>query len=186
MAKREAIAKGVRFEVFKRDGFCCVYCGAHPPAVILHIDHIHPVAEGGTNDLDNLITACAPCNLGKGARLLSSAPKSLSDRAAEVAEREEQIAGYREVMERARQRIESDIDQVASVFEAMWGTDKDGAGFTLSDSARMSVRRFLERLDLLEVYEAAQIACTRGRARKGTEFRYFCGICWSKIRELDE
>ena len=68
MTERKPIKKSVRFEVFKRDGFVCQYCGAHPPAVILHIDHIHPVAEGGTDDFDNLITACEPCNLDQEAR----------------------------------------------------------------------------------------------------------------------
>lgn len=44
---RKAISKKTRFEVFKRDRFTCQYCGATPPGVLLHIDHIHPVAEGG-------------------------------------------------------------------------------------------------------------------------------------------
>jgi hypothetical protein len=39
--------------------------------VILNVDHIMPVAEGGTNDIMNLITSCFDCNSGKGARQLS-------------------------------------------------------------------------------------------------------------------
>ena len=45
--KRKSITKSVRFEVFKRDGFKCQYCGASAPDVILEVDHIVPVAEGG-------------------------------------------------------------------------------------------------------------------------------------------
>ena len=30
-----------------------------------NVDHIVPVSKGGTNDLDNLVTACEQCNLGK-------------------------------------------------------------------------------------------------------------------------
>lgn len=68
--KRKALSKRIRFEVFIRDGWACQYCGAKSPAVELHVDHITPVSSGGTNELENLITACASCNLGKGAREL--------------------------------------------------------------------------------------------------------------------
>ena len=68
---RKALSKKIRFEVFKRDSFTCQYCGAQAPDVILHADHIQPVAGGGTNDLLNLVTSCAQCNLGKSDRLLN-------------------------------------------------------------------------------------------------------------------
>ena len=32
---REAVSKKRRFDVFKRDGFTCQYCGATPPGVLL-------------------------------------------------------------------------------------------------------------------------------------------------------
>jgi len=57
-----------RFFVFQRDRFTCQYCGAKAPDFTLHIDHITPVSRGGTSDAVNLITACEPCNLGKGAK----------------------------------------------------------------------------------------------------------------------
>ena len=69
-AKRKQIPKKIRFEVFKRDSFRCQYCGNAAPDVLLEIDHIKPVKEGGTNDITNLITACRDCNSGKGARLI--------------------------------------------------------------------------------------------------------------------
>lgn len=37
MTKRKSISKKVRFEVFKRDGFSCQYCGATPPGALLHV-----------------------------------------------------------------------------------------------------------------------------------------------------
>jgi hypothetical protein len=39
----------------------------------LTIDHVFPVALGGTNDVGNLVTACRACNLTKGARPLNDA-----------------------------------------------------------------------------------------------------------------
>ena len=71
MAERKAISKSTRFEVFKRDRFTCQYCGKSAPDVVLHIDHIQPVSKDGDNSITNLITACAECNGGKGARELS-------------------------------------------------------------------------------------------------------------------
>lgn len=67
---RRSIGAQVRFEVFKRDLFTCQYCGAKPPATSLHLDHVHPFSEGGSDDDNNLITACRDCNLGKGSRPL--------------------------------------------------------------------------------------------------------------------
>lgn len=37
----------LRFDVFKRDKFQCVYCGRMPPDVTLEVDHIIPKACGG-------------------------------------------------------------------------------------------------------------------------------------------
>lgn len=65
MPQRKPLSKKIRFEIFKRDSFKCQYCGKSAPEVILHVDHIKPVKEGGTNDMTNLITSCADCNLGK-------------------------------------------------------------------------------------------------------------------------
>lgn len=70
MAERKSLSKKVRFEVFKRDSFTCQYCGAKAPDVILEIDHIKPIFEGGTNDIMNLITSCRDCNRGKGKKTI--------------------------------------------------------------------------------------------------------------------
>lgn len=72
---RKTIGKKTRFEVLKRDGFRCVYCGRSAPDVRLEIDHIVPVVEGGGNEPSNLVTACEDCNSGKGARPLGAAER---------------------------------------------------------------------------------------------------------------
>ncbi len=74
MAERKSLSKKTRFEVFKRDSFACQYCGAKAPDVILEVDHIKPVVEGGTNDMINLITSCFDCNRGKGKTKLKDNP----------------------------------------------------------------------------------------------------------------
>lgn len=55
-----------RFLVLRRDGFRCVYCGLSAAETALHVDHVTAKAKGGDNHLDNYVTACKPCNLGKG------------------------------------------------------------------------------------------------------------------------
>lgn len=69
---RKNPSKRLRFEVFKRDRFTCQYCGAQPPGIVLVCDHIDPVKLGGQTTIDNLITACEPCNQGKAAKPLGA------------------------------------------------------------------------------------------------------------------
>lgn len=59
----------LRFRVFQRDRFRCVACGRSPATdlnIVLHADHIKPVALGGKSAIENLQTLCEGCNLGKG------------------------------------------------------------------------------------------------------------------------
>nr|WP_276588874.1 MULTISPECIES: HNH endonuclease [unclassified Sphingomonas] len=54
-----------RFNLFLRDRFACQYCGHHGD---LTFDHVIPRAQGGRTTWENVVTACAPCNLRKGGR----------------------------------------------------------------------------------------------------------------------
>lgn len=64
---RRSIKPSLRFEVLRRNKFCCSYCGkAAVDGHRLVIDHIHPLSKGGTNDIDNLTSSCDECNSGKG------------------------------------------------------------------------------------------------------------------------
>lgn len=175
---RKQISAKTRFEVFKRDGFTCQYCGAHPPSVVLHVDHIHPVAEGGTNDEDNLITACDRCNLGKGARLLSSAPKSLEDKASEAREREAQLAGYSAVMQAVRERIEADTWEV---LDAVIPGSSNGTTHAKFES----VKRFVSGIGKEACLEASGIAWGKKPYSDPQRFKYFCGVCWRKLKGGD-
>jgi 5-methylcytosine-specific restriction endonuclease McrA len=58
-----------RFNVFLRDRFVCQYCGAPKPTNDLTFDHIVPRSKGGRTTWQNVVTACAWCNLTKGNRL---------------------------------------------------------------------------------------------------------------------
>jgi phage FluMu protein Com len=63
---RAEVAVGLRFDVFRRDGFRCRYCGRSvEDGAILHADHVIPESKGGPTTLENLVTACQECNIGK-------------------------------------------------------------------------------------------------------------------------
>lgn len=63
--KSRSLSLRKRFFVLKRDGFTCCMCGANGHGVKLEVDHIIPVAEDGSDALDNLQTLCFDCNRGK-------------------------------------------------------------------------------------------------------------------------
>jgi len=63
--KRKPIDSKLRHEVFKRDGYRCLECGATNKETTLHADHIIPRTQGGKDELDNLQTLCDSCNLTK-------------------------------------------------------------------------------------------------------------------------
>lgn len=69
----------LRFEVFKRDNFTCRYCGRNvkEDKIKLHCDHISPKNKGGKDVLNNLVTACMECNLGKKDVLLENMIKKV-------------------------------------------------------------------------------------------------------------
>lgn len=64
--KRQPISAKTRMRILDRDNYTCQHCGATvADGVRLHIDHITPVAKGGTNDENNLQVLCSKCNLAK-------------------------------------------------------------------------------------------------------------------------
>jgi hypothetical protein len=175
--KRPGIGKRARFDVFKRDGFACKYCGAAPPEALLEIDHVIPVCDGGTNDEANLITACFECNRGKAGISLSVIPKSLAEKAAEIEEREQQVAAYRETVEKKLDRVENDAWIVADIIKP--GCFEGG----ISRDWFRGIKVFNENLPIDFVLNAAEIAAGRFPYSERQCFLYFCGICWRKIKE---
>lgn len=72
---RRPLCEKLRQQVLQRDDYTCAYCQTRPEyAAIriygrwqstLHVDHMIPVSRGGQDDIRNLVTACATCNLKK-------------------------------------------------------------------------------------------------------------------------
>jgi hypothetical protein len=152
--KRKEIPKGVRFEVLKRDKFTCQYCGAKAPDVLLNVDHVHAVAKGGGNDLLNLITACWPCNAGKGAKLLSD-DSALTKQRAQL----EELQARREQLDLLLQWKESLIDTQTEEIErvsAYWS--KLSQGWTLTPQGLDTLRQIVRKYGAAEAIAAIDAA----------------------------
>ena len=149
---RKQISKKLRFEVFKRDGFRCQYCGRSAPQVILHVDHIHPVAEGGTNDIMNLITSCADCNLGKGARRISddAVLRKEKQQLDELNERREQLVMMMQWRTELADLNAKTLSYVESCFQ-------EKTGYSLADTGKHKLQQCLNTFSLCEVIEAIEI-----------------------------
>ncbi len=172
-----AVSKKIRFEIFKRDGFKCVYCGNSPPGVILEIDHIEPKADGGKDDINNYVTSCFDCNRGKGRIKLDCIPVPVQDNLEALQEREKQIHEYRKFIKAIEKRELKDFEEVEKIML------RENEVFT-DNFRNVSLRRFLRSLPLNEVVEAAQLSLSRIPQDNQIEKRikYFCGICWRKIK----
>lgn len=101
--RRKPLSVRARFEVFKRDNFTCRYCARTTPDVVLEIDHVVPVAEGGSDDAMNLVTACWECNSGKSAVPLNQiiTGEDPHDRAVMLLEKQRQLKEYDRVLANA-------------------------------------------------------------------------------------
>jgi hypothetical protein len=172
-----AIGKKLRFEVFKRDGFTCQYCGANPPMVILEVDHIIPVSKDGSDDIDNLLTSCFDCNRGKSNRDLSTMPQKTIEKISQLREKEEQYAEYQKVLNEIRARELNEITGIDEVYSNYFPE------YCLSDRFKnSSLRTFLKMLGYAKVEQAMHTAC--GRIFDSNKaIKYFCGICWNRIND---
>lgn len=149
MAIRQPMSKKLRFEVFKRDKFTCQYCGEAAPKVVLHVDHIRPVAGGGDNDLLNLITACQSCNGGKGARRLDDASEveKQQPQLAELKAQREQIEMMLQWREALLAERETDFDLIAKEIA------KHG-GWEVNENGAQDIRRWLKRFPVQLLLDA--------------------------------
>lgn len=62
---RIPIPPEVRKYVYQRDNYQCKSCGKTDIETALTIDHIIPLAKGGSNEISNLQTLCQTCNQHK-------------------------------------------------------------------------------------------------------------------------
>lgn len=174
--KRKGIGKTTRFNVFKRDSFTCQYCSAKPPKVPLEVDHIIPVCKGGSNSIDNLITACFDCNRGKAGNELTNVPLAISEKIEMLKLATSQYRVYQKLLDVQKKQNEHEIKIIEDIYTSSYPE------WCFNDKFKISVRNFISKLGIEEVSDAMERSCL-GRFNSNTSLRYFCGICWNKIKE---
>ena len=174
-----SVSKKLRFEVFKRDGFTCQYCGKTPPDVTLEVDHINPKSKKGKDDINNLTTACFDCNRGKSNIVLKKIPGTIRENAKILKEKEMQLEEYNKLINKAEKRLIKDAEDIAKTYSDYFD------GWTCSDQFKIQIKNFIRKLGKPAVIFAMEEACVHmGTWENGNDraLRYFCGICWNKIK----
>lgn len=176
-----AVSKRLRFEVLRRDNHACRYCGASAPDAKLTVDHVTPVALGGSDDPTNLVTACADCNSGKSSSA-GNAPM-VDDIAADALR-------WARAMEEAARITRSALAE-RELFTSDWRSDWDDwtwdfgkRTYPLPSDWKESVLRFRDAgISVREFGCAVEIAMRKKTADK---FPYMCGVLWNMLKERQE
>lgn len=182
-----AVSKRTRFEVLRRDEFRCQYCGlaATDTGEGLTIDHVVPVALGGSDGPENLVAACRDCNAGKtsiqpDSPLVARVSQSSIEWALAAANRNAQIEADFRAMEEfeedfltdwQRWTVRQGIKDVKVPLPPDWRA-------SLKRWWRMSVPKAL-------IQSAVDTAMGAPGVASSDTFRYFAGIIWRTLDEYD-
>ena len=180
-----------RFEVFKRDGFTCGYCGKTPDdeGVKLEVDHITPRSAGGGDEITNLVTSCWDCNHGKAAKGLDDKAPSLTQAMVNTRERALQLEEYRR-WQGALDSVNNDIlvrvwDAWIEAFGGKKTQDPEHPTSYTWEPAWVefpsdgAILRQLDTLELSQVLQAVEIAGAKYRSfdlHHRDASRYFFGV----------
>lgn len=177
-----AVSKRLRFEVLRRDGHRCRYCGGCAPDVKLTVDHVVPETLGGATVPENLVAACESCNSGKA---------SVPVEATLVADVAEGQLRWRWAMAQVAQQRRADqglIEQTLDAFNAAW------EWWTYTATGEKVPRppdweRSVEALVAAGLSSDAFVPLVRAAMtapRVKDEFRYFCGCAWREVSRRQE
>lgn len=172
-----AISKRLRYEILRRDNHACRYCGRAAPDVKLHIDHVIPVSLGGAEkDPANLVTSCAECNGGK----TSSAPDQTV-----VADIKESAAKWKSAITQAAEEARADVTGRSELYEAVVNAWPNFHRNKIPHDFTETVDQFIAAgLPDEVIVEMSRLAGAKPSIYN--RWAYFCGCCWTKIRQLQE
>ena len=179
--KRKQISKSLRFEIFKRDSFKCQYCGRMPPEVILEVDHIIPVSDGGDNDPINLVTSCQDCNRGKSA-------KRLDDNSALQRQRNqlEAINSMREqtemMIEWKKSLMELENSQIQAIESCIRDDFPRFSEFT--SYQRNRIKTLIRQFGFSEVYDSTRISASQYYSLSEV-INKIGGICYNRKKKRE-
>lgn len=181
-----ALTKRMRYEILRRDNHTCRYCGGTAPDVNLTVDHVLPVALGGTDDATNLVAACRDCNAGKSS---SNPDQPLVDQVSDDAIR------WAQAVMHASAEIEAYIGDRTKYIKAIskhwngysYGPSSDRRKVPMPAGWRDSIRTFMKRgLPVSAFREAIDIAMDRNTVEVAQKWRYCMGIAWKILDDIEE
>jgi len=170
--------------VLRRDNHTCRYCGAAAPDVKLTVDHVVPVALGGSDEPSNLVTACGPCNSGKtssspDAPIVEDVSRDAVRWAAAMRAAAGEQASNREIITRY-------CDSLDDLWHT-WHFGPDKKPLPRPDNWRSSVEQFHNAgLELEVLLDKMEHALGNDRVQVRNTWRYFCGCCWRTINDRQE
>lgn len=175
-----AISKRLRFEILRRDGFKCRYCGTTASERELRVDHVTPVALGGTDDPSNLVASCHPCNSGKSATT-PDAPL--------VAGVADDALRWAAAMQAGIAKVTADHGAEMAYrgqFEKNWNRWTIGGKPVPMDSNwRQGAETFRVRgLPVELLVDATDKAMGAKHIAADSKYRYACGIAWKRVEEI--
>lgn len=77
MSDRRKLTKQERQKICDMFDGRCAYCGCKIDIKAMQVDHIKPLANGGTDTLNNMYPACRSCNHYKSTRTIESFRKAV-------------------------------------------------------------------------------------------------------------
>lgn len=179
-----AVSKRTRYEVLKRDNHTCRYCGASAPDATLVVDHVTPVALGGTDKPENLVAACKDCNSGKS----STSPDAgmVDDVKQADLKWAQAIARVAEARAAETERRQVYLDSFLVEWDA-WRYGWSDERAPLPSNWSVSLERFYElQVPADDIRRCVDIACGNDRIARHERFRYFAGCVWRIVTEMQE
>lgn len=180
-----AVTKRIRYEVLRRDNYTCHYC--HSADKELTIDHVIPVALGGSDNPDNLVACCRDCNIGK----TSTSPDEPL-----VSDVNAHALAFREALKQASNLTLEDIQNEEDYTESVLRYWKDIASIDDShclpypESWKGTARYWFKinvPFDLIGYAFRVSVEKFRaGRLKKADVFRYSTGVIGNKMEETME
>jgi len=184
---RKSVPKHLRFEILRRDNHACRYCGAVAPDVKLTVDHVVPIALGGSNEPANLVTACADCNNGKSATPADAV--MVADVALDALRWAAAMRFAGQQQDQEADDLRAYVEQVDEAWCAWSWTDRDGAKHPVGRPGDWpeSCRSWRNAgASTTTVTDAINRALGNKNIRADGAWRYVAGIVWSVLRERQQ
>lgn len=183
-----AVSRRLRFEILRRDHYTCRYCGQAAPDVKLTVDHVLPDALGGSDEAENLVTACADCNSGKS----SIAPDSPT--VASVANDALRWATAIKMAASAQALRAEDRRAYVAAFDAAWCRWRmphphlpDGCPVSRPDSWLPTIARHFDLgLEIERLTELVDDVLPRSNVPDERMWPYFCGALRNLMTQRHE